>query len=155
MRNSDLVTAGISLSELFDSVAGKITSKLSEKNLRLDIDCEQGSITGDRVLLESLIINLLDNAIKASIPGTFVQLSGIAENDRCVISIKDSGKGMPEEHIAKLTEPFYRVDKSRNRSDGGAGLGLALCKQIADLHEAQLVFSSEEGKGTLVKIIMK
>jgi signal transduction histidine kinase len=106
-------------------------------------------------LLESLIINLLDNAIKASKKGSSVRLAAILENERAVLEIRDFGKGMPPQHLEKLTEPFYRIDKARSRSEGGAGLGLSLCSQIAELHKAQLVFSSEEGKGTTVRIVFQ
>ena len=107
---------------------------------------------GDRVLLESMLYNLLDNAIKASQEGASIFLSNTMENGNCTVVIQDFGKGMSEEHIEKLKEPFYRIDKARSRSEGGTGLGLALCEQIAELHKAGLVFSSETGKGTTTKI---
>ena len=62
----------------------------------------------------------------------------------------DQGRGIPEGELNKITEPFYMVDKSRSRAEGGAGLGLALCKEIAELHRGQLCFESREGKGTIV-----
>lgn len=152
MRAGALEITEINLQILLESVANKMSSKLLEKKIQLDLYCEQCSIKGEGVLLESLLCNLLDNAIKASKPGTCIQLSGLQEGKQCVIKIRDFGKGLPSEHITKLTEPFYRPDKARSRSEGGAGLGLALCKQIAELHKARLLFSSEVGEGTLVKI---
>ena len=153
LRNDVLDIVKIDLPELFDDVSDKIRPKLLEKDIQFDIGCESISIDGDRLLLESLLINLLDNAIKASYAGTSIELSGLMENGHCTIKIQDFGKGMPEEHISKLTEPFYRVDKARSRSEGGAGLGLALCEQIAELHKAELEFFSEIEKGTMVKIV--
>jgi signal transduction histidine kinase len=153
MRNNVLENVSINLLELFNAVYDKMRRRLIEKEIQLEISCEINSINGDKILLESLLCNLLDNAIKASNNGALVTLSALMENACCAITIQDYGKGMSEEHITKLTEPFYRVDKARSRSDGGTGLGLALCEQIAELHKAKLVFSSEVEKGTTVKII--
>ena len=153
LRNNTLESEPIDIQELFASVSDSLRLRLSEKNIRLDISSGLSSVNGDRVLIESMLVNLLDNAIKASAEGSAVELSGSVENGNCAIQIHDFGKGMPDEHIAKLTEPFYRIDKARSRSEGGAGLGLALCEQIARHHNAKLMFSSEAGKGTTVKII--
>ena len=153
LRNNTLKSETIDTQDLFASVSDSLRLRLSEKNTRLDISSRLSSINGDRILIESMLINLLDNAIKASTVGAAVELSGSAENGSSVIQIRDFGNGVPDEHIAKLTEPFYRIDKARSRSEGGAGLGLALCEQIAQHHNAKLVFSSEPGKGTTVKII--
>jgi len=152
LRNNVLETAEIDLPELFNAVSDKMRPKFSEKNITLETSCELSAITGDRVLLECLLNNLLDNAIKASDDGATVQLVALLENGETIINIRDFGRGMTEEHLNKLTEPFYRVDKARSRSEGGAGLGLALCEQIAELHKAKLTFSSEIEKGTMVKI---
>jgi signal transduction histidine kinase len=152
MRNSTFEAVEISVPELLHDIAQKLNPKLSEKRIKLEMIGEQGVVTGDRVLLESMLYNLLDNAIKASDVEGAIHLSCLTETGYCAIEILDFGKGMPDEHIGKLTEPFYRVDKARSRSDGGAGLGLALCGQIAELHNAELVFQSEVGKGTTVRL---
>jgi signal transduction histidine kinase len=152
LRNNALEAAEIDILYLFCVVTQKLSPLLTEKNIRLETDYRQSFIIGDRVLLESLLFNLLNNAIKASNKGMSIFLSNTTENGNCTVIIQDFGKGMTEENIAKLTEPFYRADKARSRSEGDAGLGLALCEQIAELHRAKLVFSSEVGKGTTVKI---
>ena len=105
-------------------------------------------MTGNALLLSMLFDNLADNAIKACAAGGRVVL-------RCVgnsASVEDNGKGMTEEELLHITEPFYRTDKSRSRAEGGAGLGLALCKNIAEAHGAKLRFESEKGKGTEIFI---
>ena len=66
----------------------------------------------------------------------------------------DQGRGIPDRELNKITEPFYMVDKSRSRAEGGAGLGLALCKEIAELHQGHLRFESQEGKGTIVTVML-
>lgn len=73
---------------------------------------------------------------------------------RVMITVADQGRGIPEEELSKITEPFYMVDKSRSRAEGGAGLGLALCKQIAELHQGSLQFESAVGAGTTVTVTL-
>jgi signal transduction histidine kinase len=102
--------------------------------------------------MESMLINLIDNAIKACGKGGYIIVGAAKEAERKTISVWDNGKGMTPEILSQITEPFYRGEKSRNRSDGGAGLGLALCKQIASSHDAELSFSSCPGEGTTAKI---
>lgn len=72
-----------------------------------------------------------------------------------IISVSDSGHGIPPEELHRLTEPFYMVDKARSRKQGGMGLGLALAQEIARLHGAHLAFESEVGKGTTVKVVFE
>lgn len=103
-------------------------------------------------LMESMLINLIDNAIKACCKGGHIIVSAAKEAGKKTISVQDNGKGMTPEVLSQITEPFYRGEKSRNRSDGGAGLGLALCKQIASSQHAELCFSSRPGEGTTAKI---
>ena len=70
------------------------------------------------------------------------------------LSVTDTGRGMTDEELMCVTEPFYRTDKARSRADGGAGLGLALCKRIAEAHGSALEFASEMGKGTTVSVVL-
>lgn len=77
-------------------------------------------------------------------------LAGRKDKEGYRITVADQGRGIPEGELNKITEPFYMVDKSRSRAEGGAGLGLALCKEIVELHRGQLCFESREGKGTIV-----
>jgi signal transduction histidine kinase len=104
---------------------------------------------GDPLLLSLLFDNLTDNAVKSG--ATRVTLS-CGEGE---VSVTDDGRGMTAEQLAHITRPFYRTDKSRSRGEGGTGLGLALCKQIALCHGAELSFTSETGKGTRVKVIFE
>ena len=107
-----------------------------------------GTADGDRDLLYSLVQNLINNALNAcESDGTVtVTLNGNH------ISVSDTGRGIPPEHLARLTEPFYRVDKARSRAHGGAGLGLSLCRAIAEAHGGRLNIKSEHGKGTTVTV---
>lgn len=100
-------------------------------------------------LMESLLVNLIDNAIKASRPGDTIDV--LAMNHK--ITVRDWGKGIPPEEIPKITEAFYMVDKSRSKKAGGIGLGLALCKQIAALHHGHLEIESWLDDGTSISVV--
>ena len=105
--------------------------------------------------MQSLLVNLLDNARKALEHGGNIYLAADWQEDFLRIRILDNGRGMPPEALARLTEAFYRVDKSRARAQGGAGLGLALCQKIAALHDGSITFASREGGGTCVTVLLK
>lgn len=149
--NDSICMEKISMQELFDQVAELETYNLKEKNLRLESHCSMKSKMVDKDLFESLLINLIDNAAKASREGDVIFLEG-EENE---ITVRDQGCGIPKEEIERVTEAFYMVDKARSRKAGGCGLGLALCSQIARLHGAELSIDSEPGKGTCVTILFK
>ena len=121
------------------------------KGLTLSVRAEEGLLWGDAALLQTLLQNLLDNARKAADSGQVV-LSGKSTEGGYRVTVADQGRGIPEGELNKITEPFYMVDKSRSRAEGGAGLGLALCKKIAALHGGELRFESREGRGTTVTV---
>ena len=98
-----------------------------------------------------LISNLIDNAVKASKSGDEIYLKAYIDGS-LVIEVKDTGVGIPKEDIKNIFEPFYMVDKSRDRSNNGAGLGLSICAEIAKLHNVKINVESELGKGTSIYI---
>ena len=112
-------------------------------------------VTGERSLLEILLYNLLDNARKASNPGSKITLLGTKVPVGYCFAVKDRGRGIPPEALSRITEPFYMVDKSRARAEGGAGLGLALSKRIAELHGAKLHYESIVDRGTVVSFVLR
>lgn len=121
--------------------------RLKEKNLRLQTDLEQDyDIEGDADLLLSFLTNLIDNSCKASPPGSCIRLVGTASG----IFVEDEGIGIPQSEIPRVTDPFYMVNKSRSRKQGGAGLGLSLCCQIARLHGGRLEIRSTPEKGACI-----
>jgi two-component system phosphate regulon sensor histidine kinase PhoR len=110
-------------------------------------------LRGDEDLLFALLKNLVENAVTASPPGGKVTVRVYAGNDGSPsIEVTDDGAGMTAEEAALATEPFYRADKSRSRESGGAGLGLSICRKIADLHGARLEIDSTRGRGTTVRV---
>ena len=126
---------------------------MEAQGLRLTVSTAEGAIPGDASLLQTLVQNLLDNARKASEAGKGVSLTGEAlASGGYRLTVADQGRGIPPDEIGKITEAFYMVDKSRSRAQGGAGLGLALCKAIAALHGGALRFESQEGRGTTVTV---
>ena len=105
-------------------------------------------------LFKTMLLNLIDNAVKSG--GSKVEVSGrLISHSIYRIAVSDNGRGIPPEDIERITEAFYMVDKSRSRSEHGAGLGLALVSRIAKLHDTKIHYESESGKGTRVYFDMK
>lgn len=123
-------------------------------HVKLDMECEEAVIPVEPVMLTAAVINLVDNACKASKEGQDIHIRGQREKEYYGIMVCDSGCGIPENELDKITEPFYMVDKSRARSQGGAGLGLALCKKIAELHNGYIQIESEPDVGTTISIMI-
>lgn len=152
LQNNPIIFEKIRVSELFDSIQQTMFTKLEERNIQLEFMKKTDLIYGDVSLLESLLINLIHNAIKACQENGHIVVCAKEKLGKRVMTVKDDGKGMPPEVLSQITEPFYREDKARRRNDGGAGLGLAICKQIATSHHAELGFVSRPGEGTEVTI---
>ena len=152
IRNSTLDLQNINPCSLMKDVKSALEAKLRSKNIELKIYCELENLTGDFVLLQSLLINLVDNAVKASSKDSVIKLRAYYETVP-ILEVQDFGCGMEEKHTAMVCEPFYRVDKARSRSSGGIGLGLSLCQQIASLHGAELNIKSKALEGTRVQVI--
>ena len=136
---------------LFRNVHNLERYHMKDAQMKLVVSHEGGERVMDPDLMESLLVNLLDNAIKASKPGSVIELK--AEGNR--FSVKDQGKGIPAEEIPRITEAFYMVDKSRSRQAGGIGMGLALCQRIAEIHGAFLDIQSTLGEGTTISVVFQ
>jgi two-component system phosphate regulon sensor histidine kinase PhoR len=106
----------------------------------------------DPLLLEQAVVNLVDNAIKHSPEGTPVRITAFESNGDAVISVTDKGPGISSEHLDKIFNRFYRVDKARSRQTGGTGLGLAIVKHIAQYHKGEIEVQSNVGKGSTFSI---
>ncbi|HEU0188542.1 MAG TPA: phosphate regulon sensor histidine kinase PhoR [Gallionella sp.] len=121
-------------------------------SLRLEITSTSG-LLGNRDELRSAFGNLLSNAIRYTPEGGDILLRWFERDGKLVYSVQDSGIGIAPQHIPRLTERFYRVDRSRSRETGGTGLGLAIVKYIAMRHQAKLEVQSEEGKGSTFSLV--
>ena len=124
-----------------------------DRGMTLKKQVEPGKVYGEKDLLVSLFANLIDNSKKASKPGNTIWLEGKNLPDGYAITVRDEGRGMTEESLAKITEAFFMVDKSRSRKEGGAGLGMTLCNQIVKLHGARWDMKSEPDAGTSMTVI--
>ncbi|GAA3409422.1 HAMP domain-containing sensor histidine kinase [Paenibacillus hodogayensis] len=153
LKNDQIVREELDVSALFKSVEQTLHNKMTEKEIQLEFFAETDVIWGDAYLLESLFVNLIDNAIKACGKGGHILVRAAMEAGKMTVCIRDNGRGMTSEVLGLITEPFYRAEKSRNRKDGGAGLGLAICKQIVVHHGAEMEFRSSPGEGTTVQIV--
>lgn len=110
-------------------------------------------IAANREMMVELVSNLCDNAIRYNNKGGRVEVQVEQLADKAILIVKDTGIGIPKEHQERIFERFYRVDKSRSKQTGGTGLGLAIVKHIVALHDAQIEITSEENKGTEIRII--
>ena len=109
---------------------------------------------GDEDLLLQLLLNLLDNAIKYTLSGGRVTVGWSETGNRLELWVRDTGVGIPEEHIPRIFDRFYRVDKARSRSEGGAGLGLAISVWIAEAHGGSIRVESVPGKGSTFTLVV-
>lgn len=109
-------------------------------------------ITANKTLIDELLYNLCSNAVRYNNKGGSVVVSVHHDGPKVLLSVKDTGIGIPKEHQERVFERFYRVDKSRSKQSGGTGLGLAIVKHIVAQHDAEMELISEEGKGTEIKI---
>jgi len=153
-REQDMKFNCINLIDLIKKILTSFKIRLNEKNIQVILESENFIIKGDEALIECLFSNIIDNAVKACDKNGKIIIKSFKDNNEYInVTIYDNGKEIPKDAIKHLTEAFYRVDKSRNREDGGAGIGLTLCNEIVLKHNAMLHFSSDS-TGTTVKMII-
>jgi signal transduction histidine kinase len=138
-----------SVSKLLSAAAATVSDALDEKHITLVTDCKADALPFDFDLMRAALANLIDNARKASGCGSVITLRAYGN----VMEVEDHGKGIPKDEIERITQPFYMVDRSRSKKNGGSGLGLALVERIAQAHGAKLSITSTLGEGTVVRII--
>ena len=146
IRENEIEMVDTDLGAILTDVAEKLQMRAEKAEVEVTCDTVPVTVKGNETLLSMLFYNLTENAIKACSAGGKVKIS--CTEGQAII--EDNGKGMTKEQLLHITEPFYRTDKSRSRAEGGAGLGLALCKQIVHTHGAEMRFESEVGKGTKI-----
>ena len=120
-----------------------------------EVDVDRRNCGWSPSLMHTVFLNLLDNARKASPPDGVVTLTGRCLGEDYVVTVRDQGRGMDLPSFRKSARPFYRIDPSRSRAQGGAGLGLAICDEILKLHGFSLAFESTPGCGTIAAVTMK
>jgi len=154
LKKDTVVMRRVWLSSFLYEVERALTPNMKKKGIRLICKAEQKRVAFEPDLVKSLLYNLIDNASKAMDGEGIIAVKANAIPGGCQFQVVDNGRGMEEKELARITEAFYRVDKARSRSQGGAGLGLALCKQIVELHGGSIQYASEPGKGTRVTVTL-
>lgn len=154
MDRSPTTFREVSAKSLEENIRTTMRPVWRQRSIRGKVNMDRGVIYGDEELLLSLFYNLLDNAVKAMDKERegFILLKGTALEDGYEVKVVDNGRGIPREEIGRITEAFYMVDKSRSRKEGGAGIGMALCLKIVQMHDATLKIDSNLGEGTVIQI---
>ncbi len=139
-----------SLAELVQRRVSQAEVIARGKNITLSMDVAEGlpEIEADGRRIEQVVANLLDNALNHTPSGGTVTVAVSADKDGVLVSVADTGEGIPAEHLPYIFERFYKVDDARSRKTGGAGLGLAIAKQMVELHGGKIWVESEVGKGS-------
>ena len=140
------------LVEVAHRVEGRLSSLAREGGISLSVEGEPCTIQGIPSVLEEMVYNLCDNAIKYNRPGGAVKVSVGQEGSEVVLEVSDTGIGIPKGDQERVFERFYRVDKSHSKEIGGTGLGLSIVKHGAALHDARVELDSTPGKGTTVRV---
>ena len=141
------------LRDLVEEVCRHAEILAEEKDISIVIAfLEQVKINGDEVRLRQMVWNILHNGIKYTQPGGELKVSLLEESGFALLSIQDTGIGIPEKDLPFIFDRFYRVDKARSKDEGGSGLGLSICRHIAEAHKGKIEVESKLGLGTRFKI---
>ncbi len=151
--NVSIETKPVRVRFLVDEVFLSLSSKAAEREIALINEVsEEAKAVADPVRLEQMLTNLIDNAIKFNRPSGNVAVSAVESGDKTSITVTDTGEGIFPEHLTRVFERFYRVDRGRTREVGGTGLGLAIVKHLSRLHGGEVSVESVPGRGTAFTI---
>jgi len=151
----ELKMENLDLREIINDSMELLKPLATQKSVTVNVwGDEQHVISGDRAALLELFTNIIDNAIKYSLPQAKIDISIKKDQGFIFTEVRDTGIGIPEEDLDKVFDRFYRVDKSRSKESGGVGLGLSICKEIAKLHGGRIEIKSKVGMGTTVLIYL-
>ncbi len=150
--NANVVVERLNLCEMAKYCVEMMEMSAAKHDVTIGFEGQECFVTGDRQQLEELLYNLCDNAIRYNNAGGSVVVQVCMAEGASVLTVRDTGIGIPKEHQERIFERFYRVDKSRSKSTGGTGLGLAIVKHIITGFHAELELNSEAGQGTEIKV---
>lgn len=153
--DEDMSFESVNLYEIAQRCVEALNINAINKGVTLNLMGEECYIRGKAQLVEELVYNLCDNAIRYNKENGNVTVTVTPLEKGASVSVKDTGIGIPKKYQERIFERFFRVDKSRSKATGGTGLGLAIVKHITQLHDAKLEISSEEGKGTEIIVTFK
>ena len=154
LKNTELELKPVSPNELISRTADYLRPVYAKSDIGIECSGEEGECMLEPELFKSLLFNLLDNARKAIGHGGLIRVSSQLTETGCIIRVRDNGPGIPADAMAHLTEAFYRADKSRSRAQGGVGLGLSLCSDIARLHGGSIEFENCPEGGACVTVYL-
>ena len=154
LQKDQITMKPVRLAAYLDEIQRALIPNMKAGNIRLICKADDARVFLEPDLVKSLLYNLVHNAAKAMDEGGLIGIRAMAIEGGCQFQVADNGRGMEAAELERITEAFYRVDKARSRSQGGAGLGLSLCKQIAELHGGTIHFASTPGKGTRVTVTL-
>ncbi len=145
----------VNLKELIEELASDMEVLARDKGVGFNIGpLENLTIKGDRIQLRQLFLNILKNAVTYTPSGGNISSSVARQKETAVVTISDTGIGIPSEHLPYVFERFYRVDKARSRAQGGSGLGLAIAKYVAEAHDGKIDVESQVGKGSIFQVTL-
>ena len=142
------------LADIARETASLLQSTAEERGIALTLDLAPAPCHADADRIAQVILNLLDNAIGHTPDGGRITPCARAENSHAIFTIADTGPGIAAVHLPRIFDRFHRTDDSRNRRTGGAGLGLAICKAIAEAHGGALEVSSTLGSGSTFTLVV-
>jgi signal transduction histidine kinase len=146
----------VDMKSIINEVAAEVSAKMTVAGIKFETEpvLDEMLVRGDSLRLKQAIFNLVDNAIKYNKPGGTVKISTRGEDSRLVVEVQDNGIGISSDDQPHIFDRFYRVDKSRARSQGGSGLGLAIVKKIVEDHGGTISVESTPGKGSTFQVIL-
>lgn len=151
----DLKFEPVDLAQIATNTFEQLEMSARKADVTLQLDAKPAMVEADRQMMDELLYNLCDNAIRYNVHGGSVKLEVRPVRDKVIICVQDTGIGISPENQEHVFERFYRVDKSRSKATGGTGLGLAIVKHIAVKHNAQIELESELGRGTKISVIFE
>ena len=151
-EDSEIATESVDLVEVANEVAEVLSASAAKKQVQISVNGDSCAINGVRRYLYEILYNLCDNAIRYNNAGGKVDVNVKRDGENTVVSVSDTGIGIPPEHHSRIFERFYRVDKSHSKETGGTGLGLSIVKHAVAYHHGKLKLDSTPGKGTTITI---
>lgn len=148
LEKKDFTMREVYLEEFFEEIREEFQLVMQKKNIVFEAETDEICLYAEPNLLKTVFLNMIDNSMKAIGENGFIFIRAEKRQQEILVYVIDTGKGIPQKDIEKVTESFYMVDKSRKYEGGSAGLGLSICKKILELHHGRLEIESEEGKGT-------
>lgn len=145
----------VNLADIAESVCARLKPEADKKHVTIELDAQVSSVLGVYKILDEMVFNLVDNAIKYNVEGGKIKVKIENDNIGVMLSVEDTGIGIAADEADRVFERFYRVDKSHSKEISGTGLGLSIVKHGAIYHDAKISLLSKPGSGTKVTIQFK